>query len=125
MVTAFLLAYFGFMVGYPFLQLWTLLRCRGWWRAAALFCLIPAAPFYVFSAMDFLGYFSSGSLLGLVVGLVGPVPMSYLAIVALGYERSRRRRNRETPLKPAPVDGVVPLAPSRPWPLPRDDDIGV
>lgn len=85
---------FGFLYGYPLLQLWTLLRCRGWWRVCSLLCLIPTVPFYATTLRDFL-FPQSGSLWGLLVLVFGPVPVVYLTVLAIGFEViSGRKRGR-------------------------------
>ena len=92
MIYVFMISYLGFMLGYPFLQLWTLLRCRGWWRAFAVFCLIFAVPLYVWSVLDYLAVFGRSGLGSLIVAFLGIWPMLYLLLLALGFESTRKRR---------------------------------
>jgi hypothetical protein len=91
-VVLFVIGYFGFLFGYPLLQLWTLVRCRAWWRVASIICLIPSLFMYIFAIQDFLFPASEASLASIVVAPFGLVTNFYLTIVALGYESSRRRK---------------------------------
>jgi hypothetical protein len=91
MIYVFVLAYFGFLFGYPLLQLWTLMRCSGWWRAFALFSLVPAGPLYAWSLM-YLLYPSAEGLEQFIVAFVGILPLAYLTVVALGFEAVRKHQ---------------------------------
>jgi hypothetical protein len=95
-IVLFLLGYYGFIYCWPILQLWTLLRCKGWWRVAAILFLLPALPLYLLIIQSFLVPISqtkSGQLI-VFVAPVGLLAMLYLPTIALGYELSRRRKAR-------------------------------
>jgi hypothetical protein len=94
MAIIFAISYFGFLVGYPFLQLWTLFRCRGWWRAFSSFCLIPAIPLYAWAMNTFFHPRSDGDLSSLLVAPLGLIPNLYLIAVGLGFEMMRRWNRR-------------------------------
>ena len=102
MVILFFIGYFGFIFVYPLLQLWTLVRCRDWWRAASVFCLIPAVPFYIWSVQDFL-HPQDASLLALFVAGIGLLPLLYLTVIAVGYELVRRRATVSNELSAIPL----------------------
>ena len=87
----FSIAYFGFMFGYPLLQLWTLFRCRAWWRAAAVICLILTVPLYVWAWQDWLDPKNEASLMSLVFAMIGTVPLLSLLVITTGYESSLKR----------------------------------
>jgi hypothetical protein len=94
MAIAFVIAYFGFLVGYPLLQLWTLFRCRGWWRAFSSFCLIPAIPLYAWALATLLHPRSDGDLSSLLVAPLAVIPNLYVIAVGLGFEMMRWRNWR-------------------------------
>jgi hypothetical protein len=81
----------GFVFGYPILQLWTLVGCRGWWRAFGVFCLVPAVPFYAWSLNAVFAPSSPASLAEIIIAPVGGIFMLYLALVAVGFELQTRR----------------------------------
>jgi hypothetical protein len=103
----FAVCYFGFIFGYPILQLWTLFRFHGWWRAFSIFCLIPTVPFYVWSVKDLVAPETQASLGSLGVAFIGPVPMLYLTFMASGYEAAMRQRMKHNGLVEKPEGDAV------------------
>lgn len=103
MPSAIVLAILAFLIGYPVLQYWTLVRCRGLCRRLSLACLLLAAPLYGFTLWDLIAA-RSGSLWGIVVVVLGPVPVLGLALLAIGYEVYELSRR--------PAAGVPPGDPS-------------
>ena len=89
--TAFIIAYPGFMLGYPFLQLWTLIRCRKWWRTASVICMVFALPLYIWAWVDRNNPNQGASLMMLLFAFLGSFPMLFLMITAVGFEFTARR----------------------------------
>ena len=69
---AFPLIFYGFLIGYPLMQAYTLLRGHGAARIISLASLVFGLPFYLWSLSRVFGPQSSGDLSGLVIFFVGP-----------------------------------------------------
>jgi hypothetical protein len=73
----------AYVIGYPLLQIWTLLRCRGSWRAAALAGLVIWGPFYLWALYKVFTPQPNGDLSGLLILLGVPLTLLHLGVVAV------------------------------------------
>ena len=83
--------FLAYVFGYPALQIFTLLRCAGAWKIASVFCLVPMAPFYLWTLYKVFGPQTNGDLSGIFIFLIAPWPLLYLAVLAIAYEVIRAR----------------------------------
>ncbi len=85
------LLFFVFLLGYPILQTFTLLRSKGGWRVASILCLIPSLPFYLWTLWKVFTPQSSGDLSGILIVMVAPWPLIYLALLAVLQSAANKR----------------------------------
>ncbi|MFN0021303.1 MAG: hypothetical protein ACKVP0_23890 [Pirellulaceae bacterium] len=78
--------FLAYVFGYPALQLWTLVRCSGGWRIASIACLLPMAPFYCWALFKVFGPKTHGDLSGILILLIAPWPLLYLATLAISHQ---------------------------------------
>lgn len=96
----FAMVFVGIAFVYPFLQAWTLWRCRGGWRTASLLCLVPMGPFYLWSLYKIIMPQPSGDLSGLLIMVVAPWPILYLIVLTLMSEANRKAASAEKTVSP-------------------------
>lgn len=78
-----------YLILYPLLQVWILVRCRGGWRTAAVLGLVPLAPFYLWCLGKLFGSQASGDLSGMLIEFAAPWALLYPAVIAIGDSVSR------------------------------------
>ena len=83
--------FLAYVFGYPALQTFTLWRCAGGWKIASIVCLVPMAPFYCWALYKVFGPQVNGDLSGILILLIAPWPLLYLATLAIAYEVNAAR----------------------------------
>jgi hypothetical protein len=72
-----------YLLLHPVLQVWSLLRNRGGWRIASWVGLVLLGPFYFWAVYKVFGPHSSGDLSGILIFVMAPFALLYLAIVTV------------------------------------------
>jgi hypothetical protein len=84
----------GSVLAYVVLQLYALVRCKGWWRGTALVALLGMTPVVW---ITIIGYNEESNLWPIFLILASPVAVAYLAVLLLVHRFTQVRRTLEQP----------------------------